>query len=193
MRLPTDRWSTSMGDPKKPENESTDESNLFREAMQDVRPLHDDSVDLRPEPPKPIPKHSMADDSAVMSELDAGDFDPATFELGDEHYYQQPNLPRTVVRKLRRGQIALQGELDLHGRTIPEAKQALSEFLNYCSSRGFSCVRIIHGKGHGSPGKVPRLKPQVARWLARRDDVLAYSPARNDDGGTGALYVLLRY
>ena len=106
--------------------------------------------------------------------------------------YHRPGLQNSVLRKLRRGQYPVQDELDLHGLTVREAGVRLADFLKSARGQRLSCVRIIHGKGLSSPGKDPVLKPQVARWLRGHEGVLAFTPARRDDGGSGALYVLLR-
>jgi DNA-nicking Smr family endonuclease len=106
--------------------------------------------------------------------------------------YARPGLQRTVMRRLRRGDYRIGAELDLHGMTADAARGELARFLREAIGRELRCVRIIHGKGLGSEGRGPVLKPRVARWLRQRDDVLAYCSARPADGGTGALYVLLR-
>ena len=86
----------------------------------------------------------------------------------------------------------MQDELDLHGLTVREAGLRLGDFLADARGRRLGCVRIIHGKGLSSPGRSPVLKPQVARWLRAHEGVLAFTPARREEGGDGALYVLLR-
>ena len=83
-------------------------------------------------------------------------------------------------------------ELDLHGYTVAKAREALIEFLSSVRRRRHTCVRIVHGKGRGSPGKKPVLKNKVFTWLCQRDEVLAVCPARPFDGGSGAVYVLLK-
>jgi len=97
-----------------------------------------------------------------------------------------------VLRKLRRGVWALQGQIDLHGLRTEEAREALSRFLRDAQVRGWRCVRVVHGKGLGSPGKIPVIKDKVKRWLVQSDRVLAFVQARGDDGGAGALIVLLQ-
>jgi len=89
----------------------------------------------------------------------------------------------------------VQAELDLHGLNQKEAVEQLESFIGKCCRSGYSCVRIIHGKGKNSPKDVPILKNRVQRWLSRRGAsrfVVAYTSARPVDGGGGALYVLLR-
>ena len=166
--------------------------NLFRDAVKGVRPLNADQHVVHKAPPAAVPRQSRRNDEEALSEMAAGHFDYENLEYGDEAFFQRPNVNRTTMRKLRRGQFAVQAELDLHGFVADEAKAALAEFIERCSVRGLSCVRVIHGKGHRSPGKTPVLKPKVASWLSRWDPVLAFATARPVDGGTGALYVLLR-
>jgi DNA-nicking Smr family endonuclease len=97
-----------------------------------------------------------------------------------------------ALRKLRRGQWAVQAELDLHRHTIEQARIALAGFLADACRRHWRCVRVIHGKGLGSPNREPRLKGKVRRWLQHKDEVLAYCEARPAAGGSGAVVVLLR-
>jgi len=96
------------------------------------------------------------------------------------------------MRKLARGKFSLQDEIDLHGMTVPEAKNALHEFMKHCDLRGYTCIRVVHGKGMGSGDRGPILKGKVNKWLRQWDKVLAFVSARQIDGGTGAVYVLLR-
>jgi len=114
------------------------------------------------------------------------------FETGEELLHVRPGLQQTVIRKLRRGQYAIEAELDLHGATVTQAREAVDEFLGAARERGKRCVRIIHGKGHSSVGKMPVLKGKVNSWLRQKDEVLAFCSARPNDGGTGAVYVLLK-
>lgn len=97
-----------------------------------------------------------------------------------------------MLRKLRRGHWILQGELDLHGARVDGARELLGAFLRDAIKHQRRCVRVIHGKGHGSIGKQPVLKGKVKNWLIQKDEVLAFCQAREHDGGGGALIVLLR-
>ena len=103
---------------------------------------------------------------------------------------KESGVQRKLVRQLKRGQIKIEEELDLHGMRVREAGVALDRFLSECSERGLRCVRIIHGKGLRSGGSV--LKENVDQWLRLRSDVVAFSSAPPNDGGTGAMYVLLK-
>ena len=169
-----------------------DELEVFRDAMKDVRPLRSKNFVAEKPRPKPRAPQSVLDELAVLREMADDDPIAAEIEYGDEASFKRPEIPRTIMRRLRRGQYSVQAEIDLHGHTVEEAKQALGEFLAFSHRNGYTCVRVIHGKGHRSPGKLPVLKPKVVKWLAQRDDIAAYTTARPVDGGTGALYVLLR-
>jgi DNA-nicking Smr family endonuclease len=113
-------------------------------------------------------------------------------ETGEEIYYCREGLQQTVLRKLKRGQFRVSAFLDLHGMTVTIARQALAHFLQIARRDNITCVRIIHGKGNRSRHKGPILKHKVNHWLRQRDEVLAFCSARPVDGGTGAVYVLLR-
>ncbi len=177
------------------EYDSDADRSLFREAMQDVRPLPDQerrAVVERPRP-RPVPRQRHADDRQVMAELLRPPMDDADLgpERGEALSYLRPGLQRRLLRRLRRGQYSIQAELDLHGMTVAEAGSALRGFFHECHLRGVRCARIVHGKGRGSRNAGPVLKGKVDRWLRRRDDVLAFCSARRADGGTGAVYVLI--
>jgi len=121
---------------------------------------------------------------------------PLSFEdrldTGDEAAYLRTGLPRRVLTDLRRGRWVVQGELDLHGLTRDEARASLARFIALSLQQGRRCLRVIHGKGHGSPGRMPVLKHLSRGWLAQREDILAFCQARPHDGGDGALLVLLQ-
>jgi DNA-nicking Smr family endonuclease len=96
-----------------------------------------------------------------------------------------------VTRKLRRGGWSIQGQLDLHGLRREDARDALNHFIKDATKVGWRCVRVVHGKGLGSPGKTPVLKGKVQSWLIQKQEVLAFVQARPAHGGAGALLVLL--
>jgi DNA-nicking Smr family endonuclease len=173
-------------------DESEAERLLFREAVGDVDPLKQDRVPPQRPRPAPIPEQSLRDARDVIDSLLSGQHDSAEIETGEELLYIRRGLRPSVVRKLRRGQYAIEAELDLHGHRVPEAHEALREFLEHARQEGKRCVRVIHGKGLGSDGKIPVLKEKVNAWLRRMNIVLAFCSARPYDGGTGAAYVLLR-
>jgi DNA-nicking Smr family endonuclease len=113
-------------------------------------------------------------------------------EFGDELTYRRGGVQDAVMRRLRRGHYRVESELDLHGLTVPEAKQELRDFLARCIARQQRCVRIIHGKGLGSGPRGPVIKQAVNVILRRTEHVVAFCSARQVDGGTGAIYVLLQ-
>ena len=164
---------------------------LFREAVGDVRRVADDRVPDRPAPPPPRPRQLELDEKQVMHDAMHDDFDPD--DMGEHLAWARQGVQRRVVRKLRNGYYAVSAELDLHGLTAPEARIALAEFVaNAAQANGSCCVRIIHGKGRKSVNDAPVLKPMVASWLRNRRSVLAFCSAKAANGGSGALYVLLR-
>lgn len=169
-----------------------DDVDLFRSSIGDVKPIrHDLHEQRRPRPPAAASQR-VKDEREVLEEMSQGSLRPWDVETGDELLYKAPGLQDRVLRKLRRGQFAIGMELDLHGMTTAVAKQAVTNFLASARSGGHGCVRIIHGKGLGSRGKQPVLKGKLDQWLQLRNDVLAFCSARPVDGGTGAVYVLLK-
>jgi DNA-nicking Smr family endonuclease len=111
---------------------------------------------------------------------------------GDTLSFQRAGVRTQVVRRLRRGLIPIEGDLDLHGLSQTAARYQLAEFLTYSRNTGRRCVRIVHGKGSRSGARGPVLKMAVDLWLRRHLDVMAFTSTRAIDGGTGAVYVLLR-
>jgi DNA-nicking Smr family endonuclease len=175
---------------------AAEDASLFREAVRDVKPLARpaqpaDQPSRRPRRPRPAATFSRADRLAVLEEsLRDEAMDPA-LASGEELVFQRAGVRAGVLRRLRRGDYRVQGEIDLHGLTVAEAKQALREFLAQALLRQWRCVRIIHGKGLRSGHRGPVLKSMVGTTLRRIGPVLAYVSARQVDGGTGAVYVLL--
>ena len=169
-----------------------DEAELFRRSVGPVTPVKQDKAQLPRDKPEPVAAQRIADETAVIKEMVEGFFDTEAMETGDELLYQRAGIQDKVFRKLRRGQFAIAAELDLHGYTIQHAKESLSDFLKQCLMRNHRCVRIIHGKGLRSKQGRPTIKSLIGKWLQQRREVLAYCSARQVDGGTGAIYVLLK-
>ncbi len=140
----------------------------------------------------PRARQRELDERAVMHEAISDDFDvESLLDTDDTLSYRRPGVGQDVVRKLRKGQWSLQGQIDLHGLRSDEARSALAQFLREAHKVGWRCVRVVHGKGLGSPGRTPVLKHKVQRWLVQKNEVLAFVQARGSDGGAGALVVLL--
>ena len=165
---------------------------LFRQAVGQVAPLRYDRIEPIQVHPSPIPRFTLADEQQVVADMVSDYFEPADLDTGEELYYRRQGVQQAVLRKLRRGQYQVGAALDLHGLTVAAAKDALAVFLQRVRRDNLSCARIIHGKGNRSRHKGPVLKQKINHWLRQRDEVLAFCSARPMDGGTGAIYVLLR-
>ncbi len=174
--------------------QSTADKDLFIKAAGAVQPLTDKrQALLKKEQPKPIPVQRERDEQAVLVEAISDEFDVSTLLDADEHMsFRRPGIGPDVTRKLRRGDWAIQREIDLHGLRTDEARNALGQFIRDARKHGIRCVRVVHGKGLGSPGKTPVLKSRVHSWLVQKKEVLAFVQAKPAEGGAGALIVLLQ-
>ena len=143
--------------------------------------------------PAPLPRQRQQDERAALRETLSDEFDASTLLHVDEHLsYLRAGIGPDVPARLRRGQWAVQRQIDLHGLRVDQARQALAAFIAAACRSGVRCVRVVHGKGHGSPGKTSVLRAKVPGWLIQKHEVLAFVQARPPDGGAGALLVLLR-
>ena len=168
-------------------------TNLFKSAVKDARPLNTSRIFHEPPKPKPIPQQFIRDErQALVDSLSDGYFPADELESGEELLYLREGQSPSLLTKLRRGHWVVQANLDLHGRISDEARAMVAEFLAACKKRGIRCVRIVHGKGLGSRNKEPVLKNKVRHWLMQKDEVIAYAQARANDGGSGAVIVLLK-
>jgi DNA-nicking Smr family endonuclease len=170
------------------------DSELFRAAMRDVKPLsqHPKVVTTKRKPPAQA-RFTALDRAMVLVESLQLSPDEAGSDTGDEISFRRPGVQDTVMRKLKRGQYRVEAVCDLHGLRVEEAKQALREFLAESLADHLRCVRIIHGKGMGSGPKGPVIKTAVNMVLRKTAPVLAFTSARRVDGGTGAINVLLSH
>ncbi len=166
-----------------------DDSALFRTAVKDVKPLKG-SGRRPPESrlPVPRPRQHELDEQEALRESREGPLP----DVGDPLSYRSDGIQDSVFRRLQRGTYRIGAELDLHGLRWDQSKVALVRFLAAAREANLRCVRIIHGKGLRSKGDGPVLKQRLDPWLRQRSEVLAYCSARREDGGTGAVYVLLR-
>ena len=175
-----------------PKDISDDEVELFRKSVGPITRLRDDRVQAPRSRPRAAPQRNSTKEHVVGRDmLSDASFERAA-QIDEELLFSRDGASARVLRKLRRGQLNVGAELDLHGKTVAESQQALSDFLEECQTYRVRCVRIIHGKGFGSPDGRPIIKSKLDRWLRLREDVIAFSSARPVDGGTGAVYVLLR-
>jgi len=168
-----------------------DDIALFRQVTTNVNPLNHDKVVHERVKPDAHPRQTRRDEQSVLREsLEmAPGYD---LETGDELCFSRPGIQHQIVRKLKRGHYVVRAVLDLHGLYVREAHETLIEFLSKSRQDGIQCVRIIHGKGRRSPHGRPVLKNKVFNWLRQRDEVLSFCSAQRHDGGTGAIYVLLK-
>ena len=172
----------------KPEDQA-----LFRASVNDVTPLPPHKrIAPHPSPPPPRPLRRNVEDEQVPRDMFSDSLGPDALNTDEELLFCRSGLQHNVLRKLRRGQYNITAELDLHGLRVEEARQALSQFLHHCWLHKKQCVHIIHGKGYGSHQNKPVLKNRVNHWLRQHDEVLAFCSARPMDGGTGAIYLLLK-
>ena len=139
-------------------------------------------------------EEQAADDAAVLQESMLSDM----FEV--DHYLEEepslnfsaPGIGPDVMKKMRKGHWPVQDELDLHGKRRDEARQAVDDFLLKAKRRNYRCVCVIYGRGFGSRGGEPVLKSMVHSWLVQTEGVIAFCQARAEEGGEGAIMVLLR-
>lgn len=144
-------------------------------------------------PPTPVPRQRLLDHQAVLVEAISDEFDVSTLlDIDDQLSFRRPGIGTDVTRKLRQGHWSIQRQLDLHGLRSDEARTQLGLFMRQARQHGIRCVRVVHGKGLGSPGKAPVLKNKVFAWLVQKSEVLAFVQARPAEGGAGALVVLLQ-
>lgn len=169
------------------------EANLFVRAAGAVKPLPDKRTALlKKERKLPTTLQYQRDEKAVLKEALSDEFDVSTLLETDEHLsFRRPGIGSDVTHKLRRGDWSIQRQLDLHGLRRDDAREALGHFIRKAHRQGIRCVRVVHGKGLGSPGKAPVLKSRVHSWLVQKNEVLAFVQAKPADGGGGALVVLL--
>jgi len=169
----------------------SEDEELFRALMRDVRRLSHDRIDPRAPPPPPVPRQRQAELEQARADMLSDTYDPRDLATGDELDYARPGIDRNTLRRLRGGRFSLQAELDLHGWRVDEARGLVARFLSEAAARHLRCVRIIHGKGFHSPEGSSVIKRKLDAWLRHNGHVLAYCPARPVDGGSGAVYVLL--
>jgi len=190
-RPPRDKHSGTSADPAA----AQDDAALFRDAIGPVRELPERPAP--PSPPKPRPRAAMAeqDERDARSEFLRA-MDEPLLEAGDALSFRRETVPARTLQRLRRGEFAVQEEIDLHLSDARQAEALLREFLAHARAAGLGCVRVIHGKGlhstdaFGRQG-APVLKNLMDRLLRQRSDVLAFHSAPARAGGTGAVLVLL--
>lgn len=167
---------------------------LFANSVGTVKPLSNKPKVLsKVELPAPVPVQRQRDEQAVLRESLSDEFDVGTLlDIDDSLSFRRPGIGTDVTRKLRQGVWSIQRQVDLHNLRTEQARDALGAFIREAHKLGLRCVRVVHGKGLGSPGKEPVLKGKVKNWLIQKQEVLAFVQARPAEGGAGALVVLLK-
>ena len=165
----------------------------FADAVGPVTPLRPSNrADIHRPQPTPEPRQRQLDEQAALREAWSDEVDVESLLLTDDGLsFRRPGVGHSVVTRLRRGHWSIQDEIDLHGLRREEAREQLVGFVRDSSRRGHRCIRVVHGKGHGSPGRQPVLKVKAQRWLAQCAEVIAFAQASGPQGGAGALIVLL--
>jgi DNA-nicking Smr family endonuclease len=180
--------------------ENPDENKFFLDAMSDVSPLSTGKNTFAPLPNADIrPAHPVKDDElealAHLSDLISGTAE-MDITFSDEYIEGSvTGFSRKLMRRLKKGQFPIQDYIDLHGMKKQEAEIRLRDFLLKSQRLGLRCVLVVHGRGLNSENNIPVLKERLPIWLNRgpvKKIVLAFSTARTYDGGTGAIYILLR-
>jgi DNA-nicking Smr family endonuclease len=167
------------------------EDNMSRLLGFGVKPLKQDKITPYRKPADTTPKQRLLDDQRVMQELLEESDESTSFESGDELKFLRSGFSSRLLKKLRRGDYAIQDELDLHGLVAGDAKQETHSFVNQCARDNVRAIRIVHGKGRNSAGRKPVLKNMLIGWLSKNQYVIAIVSTPANDGGTGAVYVLL--
>ena len=169
------------------------DKNLFVRAIGKVAPLPiHNKANLPRTPREPVATQLQKDEAKVIQDSLSDEFDASTLlDTDDALSFRRPSVGTEVTRKLRKGEWAIQREIDLHGLRSNEARLALTTFIREAHKYGIRCVRVVHGKGLGSPGKTPVLKSKVHSWLVQKNQVMAFVQAKPAEGGAGALVVLL--
>jgi DNA-nicking Smr family endonuclease len=182
--------------PPPPREKSEDE--LWAGAVNGVQRIEDTRGTIAPPRPRGAPETFWHPDLEAVDELRALVSGDAPFDLADGDEFVEgrvAGIDPNLVRKLRRGEFAVQGHVDLHGMTREEAKGAVERFLRASRNGGKRCVLVVHGRGLHSKDQLPVLKEALRTWLSTARfsrHVLAFATARPADGGAGAVYVLLR-
>ena len=173
---------------------SSEDLDAFLAAVDGATPLsRPDRVCFEAPKPSPRPRQRERDEAAVLGELLHAPLAVDDWlDLGGADSFLRSGLPRTLLRDLRRGRWSIQNHVDLHGMNRHEAHEEVAVFLSESMAEGRRCLRIVHGRGNGSPGREAILRQLVKVWLSRCQEVLAFCHAPPCDGGDGALWVLLK-
>ncbi len=169
------------------------ELSSFKDAVKHVKRMKNDRIDLyaHPENTRPFKDKNQYDEGISQSDL-SDEWQSAEVSGEEFIFFARPGLQLKTQKQLRQGKIIVEDHIDLHGLTINEARETLLEFINYAQKQQIRCIRLVHGKGYRSNTQKPVLKNKVNSWLRQHPDVLAFSSAQAKDGGSGALYIIIK-
>ena len=172
-------------------NDNENMEQLLAGQIAGINKLEQDKIAPYRKPLEPIPRQRLLDNERVLQELLDESDESASFESGDELKFLREGHSSRLLKKLRRGDFSIQDELDLHGLNSSDAKIETHGFINQCARDNVRAIRIVHGKGRNSAGRTPVLKNRLLGWLSKNQHVVAVCSTPANDGGTGAVYVLL--
>ncbi|VAW62134.1 hypothetical protein MNBD_GAMMA09-270 [hydrothermal vent metagenome] len=164
-----------------------EKGSIFNQAMQDVTPITSDRANLK-QKPGTIKKRPQVTEQKIKDTLSDG-FIP---ECEDFLEFMRPGVQKSYMKQIRTGKVPIDDHIDLHGYRRDDARNILLRFLDHAQQSSYRLVRVVHGKGYHSGNGQPVLKAMVNKWLQNIPQVLAFVSTRAEDGGTGAVYVLLK-
>ena len=177
-------------------DDNLDDMDLFRSAMSGVKKIKSDKVILKTPKKKDInaavkrAAATAAEDKFVVDNLSEGNIPDK--KPSDILSFKVPDLPLRTFQELKKGEISWQEGLDLHGQVVEEARAELYSFIQDCRARRFRSVIVVHGKSWTEGSGRAELKSYVNVWLRQMPEVIAFHSCLPVDGGTGAVYVLLK-
>lgn len=179
----------------------TDDDELFRQQLSGVVPLKKSDRGLIKKPQSNADQKSYLREAAVTNRTtdeQAQDFTTVSDDYVemvrplDILSFKRPGIQDGVFRKFRLGKYTIEGRLDLHRKTVVQARAEVLSFIIEAMAYDMRTVMILHGKGERNVEQPAKLKSYVAKWLKEIPDVMAYHSAQKQHGGTGAIYVLLK-
>ena len=175
---------------KKNTSINDEDTRLFQEMMEGVKPLRQNKIDPDSAPKTHKPKRTLKEPKK-HSQFGELEYAP-TISADESLLFARDGVQQKIIAKLKKGQFPIEAKIDLHGSTVNEAGAKLQYALNTAIANQYRCVLIVHGRGKGSFDNKPAIKTHVNQWLRDSSDVLAFCSAQSHHGGTGAVYVLLK-
>ncbi len=167
-----------------------EDAELFHQMMEGVKPLPQKKIDPDSAPVTAKPKRPL---KPLIKHTSFGELDYAPWVAADEVLsFARNGIQQKMIMKLKKGQVPVEGKIDLHGNTVNDAGAKLEHAINAALGNKQRCVLVVHGRGKGSFDQKPAIKTHVNQWLRNSENVLAFHSAQPQHGGTGAVYVLLK-